>query len=57
MIETGRTKDLRMALMAVGVIFIVGIYSLIIVWPSGWSWHSGQSPVQQVCSEIFKNPA
>ncbi len=41
--EADRTKYLRMALMAVGVIFIVGIYSLIIVWPSGWSWHSGQS--------------
>jgi hypothetical protein len=41
--EAERTKYLRMALMAVGVIFIVGIYSLIIVWPSGWSWHSGQS--------------
>ena len=41
--EADRTRYLRIALMAVGVIFIVGIYSLIIVWPSGWSWHSGQS--------------
>ena len=41
--EADRTRYLRLALMAVGVIFIVGIYSLIIVWPSGWSWHSGQS--------------
>jgi hypothetical protein len=43
MIEAGRIKYLRVALMAVGVIFIVGIYSLIMIWPSGWSWHSGQS--------------
>jgi len=43
MVEAGRTKYLRVALMAVGVIFIVGIYSLIIVWPSGWSWHTGPS--------------
>jgi hypothetical protein len=43
MIEAGRTKYLRMALIVVGVIFIAGIYSLIIVWPAGWSWHSGQS--------------
>jgi hypothetical protein len=43
MAEADRTTYLRMALMAVGVIFIVGIYSLVIVWPSGWSWHSGQS--------------
>ena len=43
MTEAGRTKYLRIALIAVGVTFIVGIYSLIMVWPSGWSWHAGQS--------------
>lgn len=43
MAETTRIKYLRVALRAVGVIFIVGIYSLIVIWPSGWSWHSGQS--------------
>jgi len=41
--EPDRIKYLRAALAAVGVIFIVGIYSLIVLWPSGWSWHSGQS--------------
>jgi hypothetical protein len=41
--EANRVKYLRVALMAVGVIFIVGIYSLIMIWPSGWSWHSGPS--------------
>jgi hypothetical protein len=43
MAETGRIKYLRVALQAVGAIFIVGIYSLIMIWPSGWSWHSGPS--------------
>ena len=43
MAEAARTKYLRIALMAVGVIFIVGIYGLVIVWPSGWSWHQGPS--------------
>jgi hypothetical protein len=43
MAETARIKYLRVALRVVGVIFIVGIYSLIVIWPSGWSWHSGQS--------------
>ena len=37
------TKYLRIALVAVGVTFIVGIYSLVIVWPSGWSWHADHS--------------
>jgi hypothetical protein len=38
-----RTRYLRIALRLVGLIFILGIYTLIIVWPSGWSWHTGPS--------------
>ena len=41
--ETARIKYLRLVLGAVGVIFIVGIYSLVMIWPSGWSWHAGPS--------------
>jgi len=43
MIEANRVKYLRVALMVVGVAFTVGLYSLIIIWPSGWAWHSGPS--------------
>jgi hypothetical protein len=43
MIEANRVKYLQAALIAVGVLFIVGIYSLVMIWPSGWSWHSGPS--------------
>lgn len=41
--EPDRTKYLRIALRLVGVTFIVGIYTFVMVWPSGWSWHSGPS--------------
>jgi len=41
--EPGRTRYLRIALRLVGLTFIAGIYTLVIVWPSGWSWHTGQS--------------
>ena len=41
--EPDRTKYLRIALRLAGLTFIVGIYTLVIVWPSGWSWHIGQS--------------
>jgi uncharacterized protein DUF6632 len=30
-------------LQLVGVTFIAGIYTLVMVWPSGWSWHTGHS--------------
>ena len=26
-----------------GITFIAGIYLLMIVWPSGWVWHTGHS--------------
>lgn len=41
--DTLRLKYLRIALVAVGIIFIAGIYLLMIVWPAGWTWHTGQS--------------
>jgi hypothetical protein len=43
MSEAKRVKYLGMTTFLVGLIFIVGIYALIVVWPSGWSWHTGQS--------------
>jgi hypothetical protein len=42
--EPGRIKYLRVALQLVGITFIFGIYTLTIVWPSGWSWHTGHTP-------------
>ena len=37
------TAALRYALIATGLIFILGISALIRVWPSGWSWGVGHS--------------
>jgi uncharacterized protein DUF6632 len=42
MAKTDRNRYLRTALVLVGLTFVFGIYTLIIVWPSGWSWHTGQ---------------
>ena len=39
--EPARIKYLRLALQLVGVTFIFGIYTLTLLWPSGWSWHTG----------------
>jgi len=41
MAEPDRTKYLRIAVLLVGLIFIIGIYPLTIIWPSGWAWHTG----------------
>jgi hypothetical protein len=51
--ESDRVKYLRIALIVVGVIFIVGIYPLTILWPSGWSWNAGQSEYLQMILGIY----
>src|SRR5215472_18773880 len=43
MTEVSRIRLLKLALQLVGVIFIVGIYALMNLWPSGWRWHTGES--------------
>jgi len=53
MTDTERIKYLRYALVLVGLIFVVGIYPLTIIWPSGWSWHTGQSHYLQMILGIY----
>jgi hypothetical protein len=53
MTDTERIKYLRIALVLVGLIFVVGIYPLTIIWPSGWSWHAGQSHYLQMILGIY----
>lgn len=49
----GRTRYLSIALVVVGLIFVFGIYPLTIIWPSGWSWHTGQSHYLQMILGIY----
>ena len=53
MSETTRITYLKAALVAVGIIFIFGIYTLGIVWPSGWVWHTGQSHYLQMIIGVY----
>lgn len=41
--DANRVRYLRAVLVAVGLIFIFGIYPLGVVWPSGWAWGHGHS--------------
>ena len=53
MSEADRIKYLRVVLVAVGLIFAVGVYPLTIIWPSGWAWHAGQSDYLQMILGIY----
>jgi hypothetical protein len=49
-----RVKFLRVALIVVGLIFLVGVYPLTILWPTGWAWHhTGQSVYLQMILGIY----
>ena len=51
--EDTRVKLLRISLIVFGTIFVFGIYPLTILWPSGWSWHTGQSEYIQMIIGIY----
>jgi hypothetical protein len=49
-----RVRFLRIALVVVGLIFLLGVYPLTIVWPAGWVWHhEGQSLYLQMILGIY----
>jgi hypothetical protein len=43
MSNANRLRYLRVVLVVVGLIFVFGIYTLGVVWPSGWAWGQGHS--------------
>jgi hypothetical protein len=47
-------KYLRIALVAVGLIFILGVYPLMMnYWPSGWRWSPNQPEYEQMILGIY----
>ena len=43
MSDASRLLFLRIALIVIGLTFIFGIYTLGVLWPSGWTWGQGHS--------------
>lgn len=53
MASASDTRNLSLALRLVGLVFIVGIYPLTILWPSGWSWVPAQPMYLQMILGIY----
>ena len=51
--QARRVGYLRLALRALGLVFVFGVYPLTVVWPSGWAWHAGQSHYLQMIIGIY----
>jgi hypothetical protein len=49
-----RVRYLRAALILVGLIFIFGIYPLMMaLWPSGWRWSPNQAQYEQMILGVY----
>jgi hypothetical protein len=49
-----RLRYLRVALILVGLIFIVGVYPLMMsLWPSGWRWSPNQPQYEQMILGVY----
>jgi hypothetical protein len=49
-----RLRFLRYALILVGLIFIVGVYPLMMAWwPSGWRWQPNQPEYEQMILGVY----
>jgi hypothetical protein len=53
MIDKSRMKYLQVALIVFGVISIVGIYTMMRVWPAGWVWIPAQAEYEQMIIGIY----
>jgi hypothetical protein len=49
-----RLRILRVALVVVGLIFIVGVYPLMMAWwPSGWRWTPNQPEYEHMILGVY----
>jgi hypothetical protein len=49
-----RIRLLRVALVVIGLIFLVGVYPLMMAWwPAGWRWQPNQPDYEQMILGVY----
>src|SRR5580693_8521092 len=49
-----RERALKVVLVLVGLIFLVGVYPLMVfLWPSGWRWQPNQPEYEQMILGVY----
>jgi hypothetical protein len=51
--ESDRIRYLKFALRLFAAVFVLGVYPLTMIWPSGWTWHPGPSEYLQMIVGIY----
>ena len=44
---------LKTLLLVFGLVFILGVYPLMLFWPSGWRWNPAQPEYQQMILGVY----
>lgn len=53
MSDSARNKYLRLVLVSSGLVFIIGIATLMRVWPGGFAWTPGQSEYELMFVSVY----
>lgn len=54
MSDVERMKYLQVVLRVLGLLFILGLWPLTVIWPSGWAWHTvGRSDYLEMILGIY----
>jgi DNA-binding helix-hairpin-helix protein with protein kinase domain len=48
-----RERVLQVVLVVVGLIFLVGVYPSMMLWPSGWRWQPNQPEYEQMILGVY----
>ena len=52
--QAEKLKYLKIALYAIGIIFIVGVPAMMMwIWPSGWGWSPAQPEYEQMIMGMY----
>jgi len=49
----GHDKTLRIALIAVGLVYLFGLYPMTVIWPDGFMWMPRQAEYEQMILATF----
>jgi hypothetical protein len=48
-----REQALKLVLVVVGLIFLLGVYPSMMLWPSGWRWQPNQPEYEQMILGVY----
>ncbi len=53
MSQHAKDQYLRIALVVFGLIFLAGVFPMMMLWPSGWRWIPNQSDYEQMILGVY----